>query len=60
MLENITLFLVNAILTVMLTVLIVSAIIPETVGYWKARSDAAYDSIMAEYAADCDCTQPLE
>lgn len=30
---------------------------PETVGYWEARRDVAYDQIMSEYAADCDCTE---
>jgi hypothetical protein len=32
----------------------------ESVGYWKANVEIAYDSIMREYTADCDCTEPLE
>ncbi len=30
------------------------------VGQWKANVEIAYESIMIEYWADCDCTQPLE
>lgn len=33
---------------------------PEFVGQWKANVEIAYESVMAEYWADCDCTQPLE
>lgn len=28
---------------------------PEFVGQWQANVDITYDSIMAEYYADCDC-----
>ena len=30
------------------------------VGHWLANVEIAYYSIMDEYYADCDCTQPLE
>lgn len=33
---------------------------PEMVGHWQANRDIAYDSIMMEYVADCDCTESLE
>lgn len=31
----------------------------EFVGHWLANVDIAYDSVWAEYVADCDCTQEL-
>ncbi len=33
---------------------------PEFVGQWHANVEIAYYSVMDEYLADCDCTEPLE
>ena len=33
---------------------------PNTMGYWLAKRDIAYDSIWIEYIGDCDCTESLE
>lgn len=41
-------------------VLFVAILHPDVVGQWRAQSEIAYQSIMNEYYADCDCTEALE
>lgn len=48
------------VLCLSVTVLIWIAADPSRLGYWQAKKDIAYDSVWAEYIADCDCTQPFE